>query len=244
MTYTLGTILQVLETTNESILDTISYMDKMKDTITYRVTEKEIVENSISENKIRTGNFTYIDSVLAPLLADISRLHQILNDLSTPSTLIPQLDIMIAKYAKNVDEIKSNFISYNYKLDLFFNAKNYEESCNRSDLSEYLDTIKYIVDGMKANVNNSTYLDRDVSEVNFDDTLSDAVIDFLIGRGTPVETVENVKGQILNTIKDLYSSIMVLINPNNTDVLSSTRLYEKIQRALDVVNQNLLSVSE
>lgn len=242
MTYTLSTIKDTLETTNEIILDCIAYGDKMKDTVTYKLTEKEIIENKMSDEKIRTGNFSYIDSILTSFLQDLGRLHQILDDLSSPSVLIPVLDTMILKYTKEADEIKSNFISYDYKLDMFFSASNYVELCNKQELSDYLDTIKYIADGMTGNVNRSTYLDRSVSEVNFDDNLSDAIIDYLIGRGTPAESVENSKEQVLNTIKDLYSSIMVLINPNNTDVLSGVRLYEKIQRALDVVNQNLSSM--
>lgn len=242
MTYTLSTIKDTLETTNEIILDCIAYGDKMKDTVTYKLTEKEIIENKMSDEKIRTGNFSYIDSILASFLQDLGRLHQILDDLATPSVLIPVLDTIILKYSKEADEIKSNFISYDYKLDMFFSASNYVELCSKQELSDYLDTIKYIADGMTGNVNRCTYLDRSVSEVNFDDNLSDVIIDYLIGRGTPAESVENSKEQVLNTIKDLYSFIMVLINPNNTDVLSGVRLYEKIQRALDVVNQNLSSM--
>lgn len=242
MAYTLSTIKDTLETTNEIILDCIAYADKMKDTVTYKLTEKEIIENKMSEEKIRTGNFSYIDSILASFLQDLGRLHQIIDDLATPSVLIPALDTIILKYSKEADEIKSNFISYDYKLDMFFSASNYTELCDKRELSDYLDTIKYIVEGMTGNVNRCTYLDRSVSEVNFDDNLSDAIIDYLIGRGTPAENVENSKEQILNTIKDLYSSVMVLINPNNTDVLSGVRLYEKIQRSLDVVNQNLTTM--
>lgn len=239
MVYTLSSILQDLENTNESIMDCISYADKMKDTISYRVSEKEIVENVIEDNKIRTGNFTYLNEILQTIVQDIGLLHTILNDLSNPSVMLPDLDIMIAKYGKRVDEIKSNFISYNYKLDMFFNATNYDVSCDLNEVQEYLEVIKEANDTMVGVASKYNYLDRQPHDTFSDESLNDAVIDYLIGKGISVETVEDVKLQVLNTIKDIYSSIQVLLNPNNTDVLSSSRLYEKFHRALDVVNQNL-----
>ena len=245
MVYTLSVLHQLLETTNEQILDSISYVDKMKDTITYNVEEREVDYNPMmSMEKSRTGNFLFIYDIMESFINDLGKLRQYLDDLATPNVLLPDLNGKISKYSKDVDEIKSNFISYDFKLNSFVMGKNYKETADCENVNEYLEVMKEYTDRMTGIVNKASYLDRSVTEVDFGEVLGDVVIDYLIGRGQSPEAVENTKEQILNVIKDLYSNISVLLGYNNTDVLSSQRICEKLHRAIEVANQNLSLIGE
>lgn len=245
MIYTLSTIKEVLNTTNEIILDSMAYVDKMKDTITYNVEEREVDFNPMmSIEKSRTGNFLFIYDIMESFINDLGKLRQYLDDLTTPNVLLPDLSAKITKYSKEVDDIKSNFISYDFKLNSFITGKNYKETADSKNVHEYLEVMKEYTDRMVGIVDKATYLDRSVSEVDFNDTLSDVVIDYLIGRGQSPEVVENTKEQVLNVIKDLYSNISVLLSYNNTDVLSSQKICERLHMAIEVANQNLNTISD